>query len=424
VSLTIHARANGVARICVIASGHITTSPRAMKAAAALREAGYDVRVVFSSPSSRLVAADRAWVSSGGWVAGVYHFDRETHFPSYVAAGVRYHAARRTVAALGVEGRATGLLGTAVNRQFDGLVRAAAATRADFFYGCTVGGLTVAAEAARRTGRSYALDLEDFHSDENDPSEAADLTHRVVAEIERRVLSRAAFLTCGSDAMASAYEAKYGIRPVTINNVFPLPAEAPDFTVAPGNLRVFWISQTVGPSRGLEDAIHALRLADRPATLTLRGHASGDYLDHLRTLAGGASSLTLRHEPADMVRPVVDLCRGHDVGLALEQAHTLNRRVCLSNKGFSYMLAGLAVIFTDTEGQRPLAEDIGAESRLVPVGDVERMAECFREWADDPARLEADRRAAWAAAVRRWHWEHPEEKGKLVGLFRSKVPTG
>jgi hypothetical protein len=33
--------------------------------------------------------------------------------------------------------------------------------------------------------------------------------------------------------------------------------------------------------------------------------------------------------------------------------------------------------------------------------------------------LLAARRAAWAAARRRWHWQHPEEEGALLRAVRQ-----
>jgi hypothetical protein len=39
----------------------------------------------------------------------------------------------------------------------------------------------------------------------------------------------------------------------------------------------------------------------------------------------------------------------------------------------------------------------------------------------DPARLECAKRAAWDAARRRWHWEHPLERGRLQELVRRAL---
>ena len=111
---------------------------------------------------------------------------------------------------------------------------------------------------------------------------------------------------------------------------------------------------------------------------------------------------------------MVDACRGYDVGLSLEQTHVLNRALCLTNKAFTYMLAGLALVFTDTPGQRRLAQDIGEHTILYAPGDLDSLASGLRRWADDKSRLARARAAAWAAGKRRWHWEHPLERGVLL----------
>ena len=47
-------------------------------------------------------------------------------------------------------------------------------------------------------------------------------------------------------------------------------------------------------------------------------------------------------------------------------------------------------------------------------GDVASLAAGLRRWAEDKSRLARAKGAAWVAARRRWHWEHPEERGALL----------
>jgi glycosyltransferase involved in cell wall biosynthesis len=116
---------------------------------------------------------------------------------------------------------------------------------------------------------------------------------------------------------------------------------------------------------------------------------------------------------------MVDLCRDYHVGLALEPGFCGNNEVALSNKAFTYILAGLAVVFTDTPGQRGLAKDLGLGGFLYSPGDIEKLAHGFKLWSENPAQLLAARKAAWAAACRRWHWHHSEEEGKLLRAVRE-----
>jgi len=111
---------------------------------------------------------------------------------------------------------------------------------------------------------------------------------------------------------------------------------------------------------------------------------------------------------------MVALCAGYDVGLAVESPHVLNRDLCAPNKPFTYLLAGLALVLTDTAGQRPLAADLGEAAVVYRPGDAEALATGLRRWAEDKTTLAAAKAAAWSAARRRWHWEQPAERGALL----------
>jgi glycosyltransferase involved in cell wall biosynthesis len=305
----------------------------------------------------------------------------------------------------------------AFSRAHTDLLHAASTEPVDLFYGGTSGALAAAAGAARRAGVPYALDLEDFHTAEQEDGVSARLAHALVERIERAVLPGAAFVTAASEAIAAAYRAKYGVHPLSVNNTLPLPPEPPDIAPSPGpGLRLYWFSQTIGPGRGLEDATRAMGKAGIPGELHVRGRATAGYLEGLERLAAATAPRLriIHHEPAPP-DAMVDLCSGYDVGLALEQAHVLNRALCLTNKAFTYMLGGLALVLTDTPGQRPLGLDVGDGAILYLPGDVQALAAGLKRWAADRSLLGRARGASWQAARRRWHWEHPAERGALLG---------
>ena len=115
------------------------------------------------------------------------------------------------------------------------------------------------------------------------------------------------------------------------------------------------------------------------------------------------------------------VARGYDVGLALELMDVRNRQLCLTNKAFTYILAGLAVAISDTPGQHALGVDLGDGAALVKPGDPDALAAALARWAADPDALDAAKRAAWDAARRRWHWEHEEERGRLCRLVEQAL---
>lgn len=393
-----------------------------LKSADALAADGYDVRVVATHHEPWATETDRDVASRRRWTADVITYRRGAGGTTYWWTGARYRAARAAAAAIGPARAPLAVVSRAFGRVHSELVRAICADPGDLIYGGTTGALAAIAEAARRCRTPYAVDLEDFHSGET-PGADAPLVHALAARIEHAVLPRAAFVTTSSEAIAAAYAERNGVGATVIHNTFPLPPQAPHVSrVDPARLRVYWFSQTIGPGRGLEDAVLALGRAGVAAQLALRGRPHAGYLDALTTLAATHAPrveiVPLAPAPPDAM---VDCARGHDIGLALEQMTPRNRQLCLTNKAFTYILAGLAVAITDTPGQHALGVDLGRAAALVPVGDVDALATAFALWARDPVELDCAKRTAWHAATRRWHWEHPLERGRLSALVRGAL---
>jgi hypothetical protein len=406
-----------MARICIVTAGHLSTCPRMLKAADALAGAGHRVRVVSARTMDWAAAADLEVGRSrpGAWAWTMVDAGRRAGRWRHARTGLRHRVARLLAVTAGPRRCPLPIAARAYGRTFPELVSAALGEPMDLVYGGG-GALAAAAAIGRRAGVPYVLDLEDFHSAEQDDSPAARLAHGLAERIERAVLPGAAFLTAGSAAIAGAYKDKYGAEPITINNTFPLPARAPALTSRLGaGLRLYWFSQTVGPRRGLEDAIRAMGTGGIPGELHVRGRVEAAYLESLVRLAEGVASglKVVHHEPAPP-DAMVDLCAGYDVGLSLEQGHVPNRELCLTNKAFTYVLGGLAVAFTETAGQRALAQDLGEGAIHYRPGDVSCLAAGLTRWSQDEAGLLRAKAAAWQAAARRWHWEHPLERGALL----------
>ncbi len=404
-------------RIAVVTAGHLSTCPRMLKAADALAEEGHHVHVVSTRATDWATAADEALRQRRRerWQWSVVDYSRRGAPWTYYSSGVRQQISRR-VTRYGSR-RSFALAARALARVHSELIRAAQSTDADFFYGGTVGGIGATFEAARRCGRDYALDLEDFYSGDHpgDPNLVGS-----IERVETEVLGGARFLTAASVGIADAYRSSYGVEPVTIHNTFPLPAAAPETPPSSDTLKLYWFSQTIGRGRGLEDAVEGVRRAGIPAELHLRGNPDPGYVTRLESFVSeNVPQLRLViHRPIPPDEMVTRLA-GYDVGLAIEQRTSVNREICLTNKALTYMLGGLALAMTETEGQRPLIEELGDKAITYAPGDVDTLAAGLKRLATDKAFRERCRRASWEAAKRRWHWEHADERGRLVQLFAS-----
>jgi glycosyltransferase involved in cell wall biosynthesis len=389
-----------------------------LKSADALAADGYDVRVIATRHEPWAVETDRDLASRRAWQADIIDYRRGASGATYWWTGARYRAARAVARTVGAAHLPLPMVARGFGRVHTEIVQSIVDNPGDLIYGGTTGALAAIAEGARRSRTPYGIDLEDFHSGETSGPDAP-LVDALSARVERAVTSGAAFVTTSSDAIASAYLTRDGIRPAVITNTFPLPVRPPDpARVDPSRLRVYWFSQTIGPGRGLEDAILALGRAGISAHLALRGRSMPGYLEALRSLAASqAPRVELVHLPPAPPDAMVDCARGYDVGLALEQMTPVNRQICLTNKAFTYILAGVAVAITNTPGQHALGIDLGRAAALVRPGDVEALAAALARWAGDPPELDCAKRTAWAAATRRWHWEHELERGRLLALI-------
>jgi glycosyltransferase involved in cell wall biosynthesis len=408
------------ARVCVVTAGHLSTCPRMLKAADALSGAGYDVRVVSTNHTPWAALTDRKVLATRAWASTVIDYDRNTARTTQLVSGVRFRAARAVSARFGGARVPMPLVIRAYSRIHDELVRAVSAEPADFVYGGTTGALAAVAESAAQLRVPYGVDFEDLHSAEW--AADSEVNNVLAARIERQVIAGAAFATGGSPMIADAYERAYGVRPIPVHNTFSITAL--QTTDEPGDrpLRLYWFSQTLGAGRGLEDILRGIGRMNRAVELHLRARSVQPYLDSFLSLQREvAPNLQLvRHEPAapdDMVH----LAQGYDAGLACDEPLGLSRQFCLANKIFTYLAAGVPVVMSRTPAQATLETCLDGAAFGYDCGDIDGIAHVLSRLSSDPALVHRARCAARAAAERRWHWEHPEDRGALLGAVAGAI---
>ena len=406
------------ARVTILTAGHLSMCPRILKAADALAGAGYRVRVVSTRfvPWGFAADADLVGRRKGAWSWTAVDYRPEAGL-LHGWSRLRRKSAEVVSDRVGLERASLDMLAKAVNRVHPELYKAVLAEPADLIYAGSAGALATAALAGRKKGVRYALDLEDFHTGERP---ARDPLNAVYGRIEREVLPGASFITTANEAMATAYENAYRIRARVVHNTFLLPAEPPPTEPGPRGLRVAWFGQTLGPGRGLEQAVDLLGRTGGPVVLDLRGRALEDFWVELEQRAAAvAPELVLVRRPPCPPDELIPALVGNDVGLALEPGEPLNNRLLLSNKALTYPLAGLAVAITTTPGQRDFAADLGEGAVTGGPGDTEALAQGLASWQKNRKKLARARQAAWEAARRRWHFEHEAERGTLLAAVRE-----
>ena len=113
---------------------------------------------------------------------------------------------------------------------------------------------------------------------------------------------------------------------------------------------------------------------------------------------------------------MVALAAEADVGLSLEQRVPGNRDLCLTNKVFAYLAAGIPQLMSQTTAQEAFASEIGDAGLLIDLEDAAGAAWRIDGLLGDKERMDMGCRAARDAQVR-FGW--PSEKAKLVALFKA-----
>lgn len=406
-----------MARICIVTPGQLGSNPRVVKEATALAEAGHAVTVIATrvmaavEPRDQAVLASAAYtvrriVFGNGWL---WRFER-----------LRQMVARRLFALL----PSPRVAAIAISPMAPQLRRAAMAERADLYIAHYPPALPAVAAAAATARTKFAFDAEDFHAGERAAGLEQALDNRIIAALERRFLPAAAHVTAGSPGIAQAYAEAYRIDPPTVVlNSFPRDraGPCPPELVEPDRpARIYWFSQVIGPGRGLEPLVEAIARSRFRPSLALRGMIGDAYRAGLHALAqrsGVADRLELL-DPLEPDRLEADGA-AYDIGYVGELAETHNRQIALTNKLFSYLSSGLAVLASDISAHRTIAPEFGHAIKLFPTGDAAGLAARLDEWLADRAALQAARRAAWALGQQRFAWER--DKAALLARIEASL---
>ncbi len=415
-------RADRRLRICLITPGHLATDPRLVKEADALSEAGYEVSVIAGRFIAWADEADRGF-EKRPWKARRIAFGTMAGSVQRVAQGLRNRAALLAVRALG-HGSAS--LPTAFHPVVPALMRAACECPADLYIAHNLAALPAAYAAARQHGARLGFDAEDFHGGELPDTPENAFRTTLSREMERRYLPHCDCLTASSPGIAQAYAKEYGLSlPTVVLNVFG-KAEAPPAptergTVEPGP-SLYWFSQTIGPDRGLEAVVEALALTSSRPTLYLRGNPAGGYRQFLEELAArkGVAGRVMFLPPAapgEMVR----MAAGFDIGLSTEVRVSRNKELCLSNKLFTYILAGVPVLVSSTKAQADAAKGMPGAAFVFAQGDPRELARITDNLLLPPKALAEARAGAWRLGQTRFNWEFERQAfvARIAEAFRE-----
>jgi glycosyltransferase involved in cell wall biosynthesis len=406
-------------RICLIGAANPSNNPRLLREADLLSQQ-HEVRVVCQGSSREAAEADARLMARRSW--RLQRVDRAR--ADWLACDVLRPAWARSVLARGRRRlaeeafhafKSQKLAEYSVCTCLPELRRLASAEPADWFIAHAQPALPAAAAAARQLNAKLGFDCEDLLTETGDRfCEANQL-------IEQKYLHQCNYITATSNAMAEHLANTYNIpRPVVLYNAFPLSLTegivAPTQRAPHPKLRLHWVSQTIGPDRGLQDVFEACAgLADQ-VEIHLRGRLLDAHQAILLREAQrwGVAARLYFHPRIDPDQLIASMAE-YDVGLALERPQNRNYSLTVTNKVFSYLIAGLAIVATDIPGQREILSQAPAAGSLYPAGDARSLRAVLEVWIGDREKLLRAQQASWGAGRAAFSWEM--EQRKLLALI-------
>jgi glycosyltransferase involved in cell wall biosynthesis len=398
--------------IVLLTGSSLCHNPRALKEATALSRAGHQVEVLGAWFDPALKARDLQLLA-GLPFAFTPVIDATRTGPRATTLHFARRAARKAAQlahdALGWENARQ--LGVRVAP----LLHAAKRRSADLYLAHSEPGL-YAAHALLRDGCRVGVDMEDWFSEDLLPEARRHRPLRLLRSLEGELLRRGACSFCTSEAMAAALAATYACRrPTVIYNAFPwserdgLNGAASD-RVDCSLPSLYWVSQTMGPERGIEDLLAALPFMSGACEIHLRGVSTPGFADWIATrLPETWRRRVFLHGLVDNAALLPRVAE-HDIGFAGELTYCRNKVLTVSNKILYYLLGGLAVLASDTEGQQEVARQAPGAVQLYRAGDPQDLARQLDALLASPTRRKGMRLAALEVTREMFCWERQEDK--------------
>jgi hypothetical protein len=158
----------------------------------------------------------------------------------------------------------------------------------------------------------------------------------------------------------------------------------------------------------LEDLIAALPLLHHDTEIHLRGNPGKGFLSWLQDRTPERWRKRIVLHPLVPPRELLSRIAEHDVGFAGETSRIRSRDLTITNKILYYLLAGLAVVASDTTGQREVASQAQGGVFLYPCRDARALAACLDGLLGSIRVMERTKAAALDAAKRVFCWEQQE----------------
>jgi glycosyltransferase involved in cell wall biosynthesis len=266
-----------------------------------------------------------------------------------------------------------------------------------------------------RAGSRVGVDMEDWFSEDLLAGARRHRPLHLLRSLENKLLTSGIYASCPSHSMSEAMAQEYRCAPpVVIYNAFRWSER----TLMDGALKdrknlkfpsIHWFSQTLGLGRGLEDLVAALPFVHNVAEIHLRGMPTAGFEQWLLGRVPEVWRDRIFFHDLVSNEELPSRIAEHDIGFAGEMTYCRSRELTVTNKILQYLLAGLAVVASDTAGQREVAEQAPAAVLLYPTGDSSALANRLNALIGSSENLKRTKAAALRAAEESFCWERQEK---------------
>ena len=409
-------------KIVILSTHQPAANPRALKEYETLKESGYKVKYLYSYNTEWSYKIDEEKFAKG--MLPRQDFIEVGGNPqqrplTYFIYKVLYRLARMMAATIPF-GKQMGIARPAM-----ALWRTSGKYPAQLYIAHYLGALPAALRAADKYKARVIFDAEDFHRGE-EYFHAAEIKN--VISLEDQLLHQVDLITTASPLITKEYKKYYPQQTITtINNVFSKKFIQP-ITHSSAALKLFWFSQHIGMYRGLEIFIQALNLLPgKVISLTIMGNTLSEaYNKSLLELSNDPSSIIFRSTAAP--ETIFSIAAEYDISLAGEMPSCRNKEICLSNKIFTYLLAGNCILASDMQGQTEFMQQHPGIGFTYVHDNPKDLAEKIDSLYNNRGLLQQCKEQARLLAANELNWENEKEKwiplvNKLLMEEKNSINT-
>ncbi len=330
-----------IKKIVIFTQSPISKAPRVLKEANCLARNGYEVTVYGLWYDITILKKESQLLNSG------IVYKAGTDLTSQLFISTYFRIKRRLFSELtksfGIQSK------HALGYGYYQYLKKLKAEKADLYIGHEEMSLAMAKDLIDEDFK-VAYDFEDYHSEDLLPIDRLYRPNKLLSFLEKFVLNNAQFCITTSDSLAKQLALDYHTNaPLTVYNSFHKNHSLERRTISKSSNSLVWISQVIGPGRGLELFIEAISLSKIFYELTLIGNRDVEFCE----LISNSSPKNLKLIFSDYIpsNQIAFELQKFDVGIAFEENEPKSRDLTITNKIFHYLNSGLAILATNTTGQ-------------------------------------------------------------------------